>query len=70
MLMQHHCVPDHVAQSVTCLTVDPGVASLILAPSHIFAEIDHEIISTSILPLLLVQEGLLSITSESMCTKY
>ena len=42
-------------QSVTCmvtdakLTADPGVASLILARSHTFVEIDHEIISTVIL---------------------
>ena len=41
----------HVAQSVTSLatdvslTADPGVASLILARSHNFVEIDHEIIS-------------------------
>ena len=44
-----------VAQSVTCLTTDayltadPGVASLILAWSHTFMEIDHEIIATVIL---------------------
>ena len=44
-----------VAQSVTCLatdaslTADPGVPSLILARSHTFVEIDHEIISTVIL---------------------
>ena len=44
-----------VVQSVTCLatdaslTTDPGVASLILAWSHTFVEIDHEIISTVIL---------------------
>ena len=44
----------HVAQSVTCLatdaslTADPGVASSILARSHTFVEIDHEIISTVI----------------------
>ena len=31
------------------LTADPGVASLILAPSHIFVEIDHEIIAMVIL---------------------
>ena len=44
-------------QSVTCLatdaclTADPGVVSLILARSHTFMEIDHEIISTvSLLP--------------------
>ena len=44
-----------VAQWVTCLatdsslTADPGVASSILARSHTFVEIDHEIISTVIL---------------------
>ena len=40
----------HVAQSVMCLATDadPGVASLILALSHTFVEID-EIISTVIL---------------------
>ena len=43
------------AQSVTCLatdaslTGDPGVGSSIPAQSHIFVEIDHEIISTVIL---------------------
>ena len=33
-----------------------------------FVEIDHEIISVDILPLLLIQEGQLSVTDESMCT--
>ena len=49
--------PGRVAQPVTCLaidaslTADPGVASSILAWSHTFVEIDHEIISTvSLLP--------------------
>ena len=37
-------------QSVTCLTADPGVASLMPAQSHTFVEFDHEIISTTILP--------------------
>ena len=41
--------PGHVAQTVTCLTADPGVASLISAHSNTFPEIDHEIISTTIL---------------------
>ena len=47
--------PGRVAQSVTCLatdaklTADPGVASSILARSHTFMEIEHEIISTVIL---------------------
>ena len=31
---------------------------------------DHEIISTAILPLPLIQEEQLSVTGESMCTKY
>ena len=33
-------------QLVTCLTVDPGVASSIPVQSHTFVEIDREIIST------------------------
>ena len=51
----HTIVPGRVAQLVTCLqtdaslTADPGVASLILARSHTFVEIDHGIISTVIL---------------------
>ena len=62
-------VPGCVAQSVLCLatdvslTADPGVASLIPAGFHTFVEIDHEIISTVILLLPLIQEGLLSVTS-------
>ena len=45
----------YVAQSVicltadTCLTADPGVASLIPAQSHTFVEIDNEMISMAIL---------------------
>ena len=48
-------IPGLIAQSVTCLatdaclTADSGVASLILARSHTFMEIDQEIISTVIL---------------------
>ena len=42
-------LPDGVAQSVACLTADPGVLSSITARSHIFMEIDHEIISTAVL---------------------
>ena len=47
-----------VAQSLASPTADPGVVSSILM------EIDHEIISTVILLLTLIQEGLLSVTSE------
>ena len=45
----HEFRPGRVAQSVTCLATDPGVASLIPVRSHTFVEIDHEIISTVIL---------------------
>ena len=44
-------------------TTDVGVASSILARYHTFVEIDQEIISMVILPLSLIQERLLSITS-------
>ena len=52
--------PGRVAQSVTCLatdaclTADPGVASSIPVQSHTYVEIDHEMISTVILPLPLI----------------
>ena len=51
----HGNILDCVAQWVTCLatdvnlTADPGVTSSILARSHTFVEIDHEIISMVIL---------------------
>ena len=47
-----------------------GVASLIPACYHTFVEIYNEIISMVILLLPLVQEGLLSVTSESMSKMY
>ena len=40
------------------------------AQFHTLVEIDHEIIFTANLLLPLIQEGLLSVTNESMCTKY
>ena len=55
--------PGHVAQSVASLAADPGVASLIPVRSHTFVELYYEIISTVILLLPLIQEGLLSFTS-------
>ena len=42
-------LPGYVAQSVTCVIADPGVASLILAWSLTFMEIDRELIGMSIL---------------------
>ena len=35
---------------------------------HFFVEIDHEIVSTVILSLPLIQEGQLSVSGERMCT--
>ena len=55
MLQNFKHFSGRVVQSVKCLatdgclTADPGVTSLILARSHTFAEIDHEIISMVIL---------------------
>ena len=65
-------IGGRVAQSVLCLTADSGVASSISAWSHTFLEIDHEIISRAILPrhFPLIQDRLLSFTSEIMCTQY
>ena len=48
----------------------PGVTSSILAQSHTFVEIDQEIISTAILLPSPDSRRLLSVTRESMCTKY
>ena len=58
-----------VAQLVTSPTADPLVVSP-LVRSHTFVEIDHKIICTVILLLPLIQEGLLSVTGESMFKKY
>ena len=51
-------------QSVASLTADPGSR---VRPWS--CPIDSEIISTFILLLPLIREGLLSVTSESMCMK-
>ena len=59
-----------VCQSVASLIADPGVMSLIPAQSHTFTKIDNEIFCMVIRLFLLIKEGLLSVTSESMCTKY
>ena len=40
-----------------------------LVQQHSFLEIGHEMISMAILPLLLIQAGQLSVTSERMCKK-
>ena len=63
--------PGPIAQLLVRPTADPGIGSLILARSHTSVEIDHEIISTVIIVLEAPStEGLLSVTSYSMYTKY
>ena len=51
-------IPGPEGQSVVSLIVDPEAISLILAWSHTFVEFDPEIVSTVILHLPLIQEGL------------
>ena len=41
-----------------------------LVRQHSFLEIGHEIISTAILPVPLIQVGQLSVSGQRMCTKY
>ena len=59
-----------VKQSIARPIADSGVVSLVLVRSHTFVTIDYEIFSAVILHLPLIQEGLLSVIRESMCTKY
>ena len=64
--------PGCIGQSLTCLTADPGVASLIPSWSHTLVEIDHEIISMAILlPSADSRRVVVGYkTSENMCMKY
>ena len=68
VLYKAHTGP--VAQSIARPMADPRVVSLILTWSHTFAETDHEIFSMVVLLLPQTKEGLVSVTSESMCKKY
>ena len=58
----------HVVLSVTGLIADPGAASSIPTRSQTFMGNDHEIISIAILRLLLIQVGLLTVSSA--CKKH
>ena len=57
-------------QLLASLISDPGVVVLILARPHTFVEIDYEIYSTVILLLPQIQEVLLSVISQCICTEY
>ena len=61
--------PGSVMQLVASPTAYPGIANSIPSQSHTFVEFDHELIFTVIILLPLIQEGLMSVTGESMCTK-
>ena len=58
-----------LAQWVAHMMAHPGSQVCIPSQPHNFCG-DHEIISTVIFLLPLIQEWQLSVTSESMCTKY
>ena len=63
--------PGHLAQSVVSLIANQGVAGLSPSQATYFrGDIYHEIISMVILPLPLIQEGQISVSGKSMCTKY
>ena len=63
------CHLGPVLLSVASLIADPSVEFDPGRRPHTSVEIYHEIFSTAIL-LLLIQEGLLSNRSKSMCSKY
>ena len=68
-----HCLPDtaSVAQLDVRLTGDQEVVGSTPHPrgwQHSSVEIDHEIFSTVILSLALIQEGQLSVSAKRMCT--
>ena len=63
--------PGPLVQSAAHLTAIQEVFSSRLGPSPItLVDIGHEIISTAILSLLLIQLGQLSVNGKIMCTFY
>ena len=60
-------LPGPVAQLVASPIADPRVVSSIPAWSYTFVDVNYEIFSMVILLLLLIQEGLMSVTSLSVC---
>ena len=79
-----HCLPIILSAVSRLQWVKPASVAQLDAPSdwrpggrgfnprrgrqHSFVEIDHEIFSTVILSLPLIQEGQLSVSGERMCT--
>ena len=59
--------PFFIAQSVAFLTADPGVSFEPQPGPLNLVESDHEMFSVVIFSLLLIQEGLLSVTGTKYC---
>ena len=59
-----------VVQSEVRMNADPGVALSIQVQLQTFIETDHDIFPKVILPLPLIKESLLSVTSESISMAY
>ena len=53
-------------QLIACLTEELEVPGSIPGPAHTYMETDHEIFSTVIFTLPLIQEGQFSVTGKSM----
>ena len=60
----------YLAQSGASLTANQGVAGSNFRPATYFCGDLSWINFTVILPLLLIQEGQMSVSGKSMCTKY
>ena len=65
-----HIAPDHVRYTVGKLHIPTCRQgnSLSRVQHYSFVETDHEIFSTIILSVSLIQEGQFSVSGESMCT--
>ena len=70
IILTKMCVPASVAQLDAPSDWRPGGRGFNprRGRQHSFVEIDHEIFSTVILSLPLIQEGQLSVSGERMCT--
>ena len=60
--------PSCIARSIARLTEETEVPGSIPDPAYIVVEIDHEIFSSFILSLPIIQEGQLSVSGERMGT--
>ena len=68
--MALNLTPREVARSEACSLGMQAAPSSIPTSSTVFRGVGHENISTTILPLPLIQEEQLSVTGERICTKY